>query len=155
MEPQAAEVTSEPSENVEPQPEAAEAQPKPSETTETEPEQPETLPDKGHYLKRWTFLLVLLAVWIPAAAIGLGLYYWWYHDHSLTKAAPVFAVLIFVAICTVEAILIAMAGNKPDFAAIAIAVMTAPYAATIAAAVLHGLYYCDRMGHCLVGLIPY
>lgn len=146
--PQAAEVTSEPSENVEPQPEAAEA-------AEPEPEQPEAPPEQSHYVKRWTFLLVLLAVWIPAAAIGVGLYYWWYHDHSLTKSAPVFAVLIFVAICTVEAMLIAMAGNKPEFAAIAIAVMTAPYAATIAAAVLHGLYYCDRMGHCLVGLIPY
>jgi phosphoglycerol transferase MdoB-like AlkP superfamily enzyme len=135
--------------------ETAEPQAEPSETPETEPEQPETLPDQGHYLKRWTFLLVLLAVWIPAAAIGVGLYYWWYHDHSLTKSAPVFAVLVFVAICAVEAILIAMAGNKADVAAIAIAVMTAPYAATIAAAVLHGIYYCDRVGHCLVGVLPY
>jgi hypothetical protein len=147
---------SESSDPVDPQAVATpEPQVESTETPEPELEQPDTKPDQPHSLRRWTFLLVLLAVWIPAAAIGVGLYYWWYHDHSLTKSAPVFAVLIFVAICTVEAILIAMAGNKADFAAIAIAVMTAPYAATIAAAVLHGIYYCDRVGHCLVGVLPY
>jgi hypothetical protein len=143
LEPHNVDTTSEQAESV-----VEAAQPEPG-----EPEQPETVPASYGALKRWTFLLVLLPVWIPAAAGGLGLYYWWFH--SLYKTWPVYVVLIFVAVCTIAGLLVAMTGRRPVVSAIAIAVMTAPYAATIAASVLHGLYYCDRMGHCLVGLIPY
>ena len=106
-----------------------------------------------HDLKRWAFLLVLVAVWIPAAAIGLGLYYWWFH--SVDKTWPVFVVLIFVVVCSVAALLAAMVDGKPLVAAVAIAMMAAPLAAVAAAAVLHGTYYCERVGRCLVGVIPY
>ncbi len=116
-------------------------------------EEPAAVPTPQHLLKRWTFLLVLVAVWVPAAAIGLGLYYWWFH--SLDKTWPVFVVLIFVVVCAVAAILAAMVDGKPLVAAVAIAAMSAPLAAVVAAAVLHGTYFCDRVSRCLVGLIPY
>jgi hypothetical protein len=122
-------------------------------TEPAEPAPPELQPEQAHALNRWRFLLLLVAVWIPAAAIGVGLYYWWFH--SLYKTWPVYVVLIFVVVCTIAALLAAMIRHKPLVSAMAIAVMSAPYAATIAAAVLHGIYYCDRMGHCLVGVIPY
>jgi len=109
--------------------------------------------EQAHDLKRWTFVLVLVAVWIPAAAIGLGLYYWWFH--SVDKTWSVFVVLIFVGVCTLSALLAAMVDGKPVVAAVAVAVMAAPVAAVAAAAVLHGSYFCDRVGHCLVGLLPY
>ena len=105
------------------------------------------------YLKRWTFVLVVAGVWIVGAACGLGLYYWWFH--SLDKTPPVFVVLIFLMVCTVGGLLAAMVANKPLVAALAIALMSAPLAATGTAAVLHGLYFCDRVSRCLVGLIPY
>jgi hypothetical protein len=133
------------------------ARPDPSEPApeqaEPSPEQAEPEVGDARYLKRWTLVRVLIAVWIPAAAIGVGLYYWWFH--SLDKTWPVFVVLVFVAVCTVSALLAAMAEGKPVVAAIGVAVMTAPLAAVAAAAVLHGSYFCDRVGHCLVGVIPY
>jgi hypothetical protein len=49
----------------------------------------------------------------------------------------------------------AMVNDKPLVSALALAVMAAPLAAVAAAAVLHGTYFCDRVRHCLVGLIPY
>jgi hypothetical protein len=104
------------------------------------------------YLKRWTFVLVVAGVWIVAAAAGLGLYYWWFH--SLDKTPSVFVVLIFLMVCGVGSLLTAMV-NKPVVSALAIALMSAPFAATGAAAVLHGLYFCDRVSRCLVGVIPY
>lgn len=111
---------------------------------------------QGQYLKRWTFLLVLLTVWIPAFAIGLGLFYWWYHDHSLGKTAPVFVILLYVVLCTVAGLLIAMAQSKPLIAALAIAVMSAPYASVGAAAPLYGAYYCDQLNlRCVAGVLPY
>ena len=111
------------------------------------------MPEQQHLLKRWIFLLVLVAVWIPAAAIGLGLYHWWFH--SVDKTWPVFVVLIFVVVCAVAALLAAMVDGKPLVAAVAIAMMSAPLAAVAAAAVLHGTYFCDHASRCLVGLIPY
>ncbi len=98
-------------------------------------------------------MLTLVAVWIPAAAIGVGLYYWWFN--SLDKTWPVFVVLIFVVVCTLGALLAAMVEGKPLAAAVSIALMAAPLAAVAGASVLHGSYFCDRVGHCLVGLIPY
>jgi len=83
----------------------------------------------------------------------VGLYYWWFH--SVDKRWPVFVVLVFVGVCTVCALLAAMVNDKPLVSALALAVMAAPLAAVAAAAVLHGTYFCARVGHCLVGLIPY
>jgi cadmium resistance protein CadD (predicted permease) len=115
--------------------------------------EPAAEPGQVHCLKRWTFVLTLVAVWIPAGAIGLGLYDWWFH--SLDKTWPVFVVLIFTVACTLSALLAAMVEDKPLVAAVSIAMMAAPLAAVGAASVLHGTYFCDRVGHCLVGLIPY
>src|SRR5690348_1530799 len=46
------------------------------------------------YLIRWMFVLVVAAVWIVAALIGLGLFYWWFH--SADKTPPVFVVLVYL-----------------------------------------------------------
>ena len=113
----------------------------------------DTVVDESPYLKRWTFVLVVAGVWIVGAACGLGLYYWWFH--SLDKTQPVFVVLIFLTVCSVGSVLIAMVNNKPVVSALGIALMSAPLAAMSGAAVLHGLYFCDRVSRCLVGLIPY
>jgi hypothetical protein len=113
----------------------------------------EMVPGTYQYLKRWTFVVVVAGVWMVAAACGLGLYYWWFH--SLDKTPPVFVVLIFLIVCTVGSLLTAMVDNKPLVSALAIALMSAPLAAMAAAAVLHGVYFCDRVSRCLVGVIPY
>ena len=138
-------------------PQAAEPEPVVAEESPSAPlptsAQPVAVPGTYQYLKRWTFVLVVAGVWIVAAASGLGLYYWWFH--SLDKTPPVFVVLIFLIVCTVGSLLTAMVTNKPLVSALAIALMSAPLAATGAAAVLHGLYFCDRVSRCLVGLIPY
>jgi hypothetical protein len=114
---------------------------------------PEVVAGTHQHLKRWTFVLVVAGVWSVGAACGLGLYYWWFH--SLDKTPPVFVVLLFVIVCTVTSLLAAMVGNKPLVSALAIALMSAPLAAVGAAAVLHGLYFCEHVSRCLVGLIPY
>jgi hypothetical protein len=67
----------------------------------------------------------------------------------------VFVVLLFVIASTVGGLLIAMVLNRPVVTALAIGLMSAPLAAVGGAAVLHGVYFCDRVGRCLVGLIPY
>ena len=45
-----------------------------------------------------------------AAAVGLGLYYWWFH--SLDKTPPVFVVLVFLVVCTVGSLLTAMVSTS-------------------------------------------
>jgi hypothetical protein len=117
------------------------------------PARPVVLPGAYQYLKRWTFVLMVAAVWIVAAPIGLALYYWWFH--SINKTPSVFVVLLFLTVCTVGSLLCAMVQDKPLISALAIGLMSAPLAATGAAAVLHGLYFCDRVSRCLVGLVPY
>jgi hypothetical protein len=117
------------------------------------PAHSEVVPGTYQYLKRWIFVLVVAGVWIVGAAIGLGLYYWWFH--SLDKTPTVFVVLIFLIVCSVGSVLVAMVDNKPMVSALAIALMSAPLAATGGAAVLHGLYFCDRVSRCFVGVIPY
>ena len=117
------------------------------------PAHPVVVPGAYPYLKRWTFVLVVTAVWIVAAAIGLGIYYWWFH--SVDKTPAVFVVVIYLVVCTVGSLLIAMVQDKPLVSAVSIGLMSAPLAAVGAAAVLHGIYFCDRVGRCLVGLIPY
>jgi hypothetical protein len=115
--------------------------------------QPETVRGSYQCLKRWTFVLVVAGVWIFGAACGLGLYNWWFH--SLNKTPSVFVVLIFLIGCTVGSVVAAMVSNKPLVSALAIGLMSAPLAATGAAAVLHGFYFCERVSRCFVGLIPY
>ncbi len=95
----------------------------------------------------------MACVWAIAAAAGYGLYHWWYH--SLDKTAPVFVVLVFLILCTVAGLLVAMVPNRPVASAVAIAFTSAPLAATAGAAVLHGLYFCEWASRCFVGLIPY
>ena len=130
---------------------AAETEP-PSEPLPA-PVPPVVVPSAYQYLKRWTFVLVVPGVWIFGAAVGVGIYHWWFH--SVDKTPAVFVLLVFVVVCTVCSLLIAMVEAKPLLSALAVAVMSAPLAATAGAAVLHGLYFCDRVSRCLVGLIPY
>jgi hypothetical protein len=100
--------------------------------------QPVIVPGQYHYLKWWTLVLVLVGVWIPAALIGLALYYYWFH--SLHKTPAVFVVLMVIVVCTVGAQLLAMVERKPLVTAVSIALMSAPLAATAAAAALYGAY---------------
>src|SRR3954454_2443974 len=117
------------------------------------PARPDVMPGRRQYVKRWAFAGVVAGVWIVAAACGVGLYDWWFH--SLDKTPPVFLVLIFLVVCTVGSLLTAMVNNKAPVSALAIALMSAPLAAMGAAAVLHGMYFCDRVSRCLVDVIPY
>lgn len=105
------------------------------------------------YLKRWTFVLVMLATWVVAAAIGLGLYYWWFH--SINKTPAVFMVLVYLVMCIAAALIAAMVPDKPLMSALSIALMSAPLASTASAAVLYGVYFCEHASRCLIGVIPY
>jgi hypothetical protein len=96
------------------------------------------VPSQYQFLKRWKFVLLLLGVWIVAAAAGLGLYYWWFH--SVDKTWPDFAVLMYVLVCTVAALLVSLIEHRPAVSATAIAVMSAPFASGVAAAALYGMY---------------
>ncbi|MEZ0362842.1 hypothetical protein ACAG26_03945 [Mycobacterium sp. pUA109] len=119
------------------------------------PAQPVAVPGHHHHLVPWwKLLLILAAVWVPAAGAGLGLFYWWY---SLADKTPaVFVVLVYIVACTVGALMLAMVQDKPLISALAIAVMTAVFASTAAAAPLYGHYYCQAVGGtCLAGIIPY
>lgn len=91
-------------------------------------------------VKRWKFALVIAGVWTVAAAIGLGLYYWWVADLDHNKTVPVFVVVVYLVGCVVGSLLLAMVQHKPLVPALAIAVMSAPLASTAAAAVLYGAY---------------
>lgn len=96
---------------------------------------------------------MLLAVWIPAAGIGLGLFSWWY---SLADKTPaVFVVVLYAAGCIVAGLIVAMVGEKPLLAAVAIALMSAVFASAVAAAPLYGHYFCQHVERCVGGVIPY
>ncbi len=149
------------SEDTGPQPAADKAEP-PSEPAADEepaaesaggPVQPVTVPGRYFYLKWWKLVLVVLGVWILAAEVGLGLFYWWYH--SIDKTPVVFVVLVYVAVCAVAGVMLAMVQGRPLVSALSLAMMSGPFASVAAAAPLYGYYYCERVGHCLVGLIPY
>ena len=75
------------------------------------PAHPMVVPGNYQYVKRWHFALVVACVWAIAAVAGYGLYHWWYH--SIDKTAPVFVVLVFLILCTVGGLLIAMVPNRP------------------------------------------
>jgi hypothetical protein len=123
-----------------------------SEQAETAVEE-DVVVDDAPYLKRRTLVLVLAGVWVVAAVIGVALYLWWYH--SIDKTPALFVILVYLVVCTIAAVLTAMVQHKPVVSALAIALVSAPFASTAAASVLYGIYYCDRASRCLVGLIPY
>jgi hypothetical protein len=115
-----------------------------------------TVPGRYYFLKWWQFLLVVIAVWIPAGGIGAGLFYWWSHDHSAHKTPVVFVVFVYVVVSTVAALMLAMVSDRPLVSAVAIALMSAVFASVVAAAPLYGARYCDHsQRHCLMGVIPY
>lgn len=105
------------------------------------------------FLKWWHLVLVLLAVWIPAAGIGLGLFSWWY---SLADKTPaVFVVVVYAVVSIVAGLIVAMAGERPLMSAVAIALMSAVFASAAAAAPLYGHYFCEHASRCVGGVIPY
>jgi hypothetical protein len=115
-----------------------------------------TVPGRYHYLKWWQFILMLLAVWVPAGAIGAGLFYWWTHDNSADKTAVVFVVFVYVVVSVVAGLMLAMLTDRPLVSALAIAMMSAVFASVVAAAPVYGAFYCDHShGQCLMGIIPY
>lgn len=132
-----------------PAPEAGERE----STEPVAPVQPINVPGRYLYLKWWKLALVLLGVWSAAAVIGVGLFSWWYH--SADKTAASFVVLVYVVACTVGGVMLAMTEGRPLISALSVALMSAPFAALVAAAPVYGYYHCERVGHCLVGVIPY
>jgi hypothetical protein len=120
------------------------------------PAPPITVPGRYFSLKWWQFILMLLAVWVPAAAIGAGLFYWWTHDPSAHKTAVVFVVLVYVVVCMVTGLMLAMVPDRPLVSALAIAMISAVFASVVAAAPLYGAFYCDHSQRpCLMGIIPH
>ncbi|MBX9980479.1 MAG: hypothetical protein CK429_15975 [Mycobacterium sp.] len=114
---------------------------------------PVAVPGRYLYLKWWKFLLVLFGVWSFAAVFGLSLFYWWYH--TIDKTPPVFATFGYVMACAAAGLILAMVESKPLVAALAIAVMSAPFASVAAAAPLYGSYYCERVTTpCVMGVVP-
>jgi hypothetical protein len=114
---------------------------------------PVSVPGRYQYLKWWKLVLVLLGVWFAAGEVGLSLFYWWYHTND--KTAAVFMVAVYVVTCVVAGVMLAMVQGRPTISALALAVTSGPFASLAAAAPLYGYYYCERVGRCLVGVIPY
>jgi hypothetical protein len=104
------------------------------------PAQPVVLPGSYQFLKRWVFALVLAAVWVVAAAVGAGLYYWWVGDLDPDKTWPVYGALVYLLGCSVAGLIVAMVARRPIVSALAIALMSAPLASTAGAAALYGAY---------------
>jgi hypothetical protein len=117
------------------------------------PVQSVTVPGRYQYLKWWKLVLVILGVWFATGEVGLSLFYWWYH--TIDKTPAVFMVLVYVVACVVGGVMLAMVHGRPLITALSIAVMSGPFASVAAAAPLYGYYYCERVGHCLIGVIPY
>lgn len=106
--------------------------------------------DSTHvYVKRWQFVFIVAAVWVLAAAAGLGFYFWWYT--SLDKTPAVFGVLLYLIACAVSSMLVSMVPNRPSVTALAIALMSAPMASVAAAAVLHGAYFFEWVTRPTIG----
>jgi hypothetical protein len=124
-----------------------------SESAAGAPVQSVTVPGRYQYLKWWKLVLVLFGGWAATAEVGLSLFYWWFH--TVDKTLPVFVVLVYVVVCAVGGVMLAMVQGRPVIAALSIAVMSGPFGSLAAAAPLYGYYYCTRTGHCLVGVIPY
>jgi len=133
----------------------------PTAYTETDAPPSEAIPATAvagqyQYLKWWKFILMLLAVWFPAGAVGVGLFYWWSHDASKHKTAVVFVVLAYVVVCTVAGLILAMVADRPLVSALAIALLSTVFASVIAAAPVYGKFYCEHsQRHCVAGVLPY
>ena len=139
-----------------PEPEEEPATPSPAADQDSATESaavPVTVPGRYQSLNWWKLVLVILGVWIAAAQVGLGLFYWWYH--TIDKTGPVYMVLVYVVVCVVGGVMLAMVQGRPIISALSLAVMSGPFASVVAAAPLYGYYYCARTGHCLIGVIPY
>ncbi|MCX2933282.1 hypothetical protein ORI20_23700 [Mycobacterium sp. CVI_P3] len=108
-----------------------------------------TAPAEHQLLKRWQFVFIVAAVWVLAAAAGLGFYFWWYT--SLNKTPAVFVVLIYLIFCSVGGILVSLVQDRPPVTALAIALMSAPLASVSTAAVLHGAYYFEWIARPTIG----
>ncbi len=120
------------------------------------PAPPIAVPGRYHHSRWWQFILMLLAVWVPAGAIGVGLFYWWTHDHSARKTVVVFVVLVYVVVCVVAALMLAMVPDRPLVSALAIGLISAVFASVVAAAPFYGAFYCDHSQRpCLMGVIPH
>ena len=147
------EPTAEPDGRREPEPDNPTTEPLPTQAKPAKPPKPVVVTGQYQFLKWWQLTLVLVAVWIPAAGIGLGLFSWWF---SLVDKTPaVFAVVVYATVCIVAGLIVAMVGEKPLVSAVAIALMSAVFAAAVAAAPLYGHYFCLHVDRCLGGLIPY
>jgi len=108
------------------------------------------------YLKWWKFILMLLAVWVPATAAGAGLFYWWSHDASRHKTTVVFVVLAYVVVTTVAGLILATVSERPLVSALSIALLSAVFAAVVGAAPMYGKFYCEHtQRHCAAGVLPY
>src|SRR5581483_365069 len=115
-----------------------------------------TVPGRYHYLKWWQFILMVLAVWVPAGAIGAGLFYWWTHDNSAHKTPVVFVVFVYVVASVVAGLMLATLTDRPLVSALAIAMMSAMFASVITAAPLYGAFYCEHSQRpCLMGILPH
>jgi len=138
---------------VEPTPVPPAAVTQPDAAAGSEAPGPVAVPGRYLYLKWWKFVLVLFGVWFFAAVFGLSLFYWWYH--TIDKTPPVFATFVYVVACVAAGLILAMVESKPLVAALAIAVMSAPFASVAAAAPLYGSYYCERITTpCVMGVVP-
>ena len=124
--------------------------------SESNPTSSIAVTDRYQYVKWWQFVLILLAVWIPAGAIGAGLFYWWSHDASKHKTEVVFVVLAYVVVSTVAGLILAMVADRPLVSALAIAMTSAVFASVVAAAPVYGKFYCQHsQRHCAAGVLPY
>lgn len=99
---------------------------------------PAVVPGTVQRLRRWVFFAALLTVWFPAAAAGVGLYEWW--RNAADPTLPLFGVVVFVIAAITVGLLLAMSEQKPWLSALAIAVLTATFAAMTATAAWHWAY---------------
>lgn len=95
-------------------------------------------PGRSAFVKRWQLAATLVAMWCAGAASGFGMFYWWFHTPDKTWVE--FATLLFVVICVVAGLLIAMVEDRPVLSAAALGAVSAPCAAGCGAAVLYGAY---------------
>ena len=83
-------------------------------------------------------LLLMLGVWTPRPPSG------WVSttggSTSIDKTWTDFAVLVYVIVCMVAALLVSMVEPRPMLSAPAVALMSAPFASACAAAALYGAY---------------
>ena len=99
---------------------------------------PVVVPGQYQFLKAWKLITVLLAVWVVAGAIGLGLYYWWFRAPDKTWVEV--SVLMYVIVSMVGALLVSLPDQRPGLSAASMAVLTAPFASVMAAGALYGMF---------------